>query len=171
MTYQQAMEHPSIRYATSYTRLAAVMALRPSMNDAAWYRLLGEEWSGCDNICTCIETLIMEFTTSPLPIRNMMTPAERKAYDALPEEITVYRGCGEHNIQGLSWSVRRQIAERFPFLSRYQVQEPLLVTVKVNKADVVAVKLDRDEAELIICPDDVQVYTVEPLPLLHTMSR
>jgi hypothetical protein len=86
-------------------------------------------------------------TEGPLPA--MMTADEQTAYSSLPEEVRVYRGCGPGNIKGASWSLDRSQAERFPRLIRYWSSTPLLVTATVAKANILAVKLGRDEHEVI----------------------
>jgi hypothetical protein len=109
---------------------------------------VGSEWSCCDNIGQ-YRLLLRWLLPEEGPIPELMDPNERAAYDALPDRLTVYRGCGTSNKLGLSWSLDRQIAARFPFLNRYRQADPLLVTGKVHKRHVLAVKLDRDESEVI----------------------
>lgn len=36
-------------------------------------------------------------------------------YDWLPDEFTIYRGCGPLNKGGFSWSLDRDVAAWFPF--------------------------------------------------------
>ncbi len=92
-----------------------------------------------------------------------MEPAEADAYKALPDRWTVFRGCGETNLLGASWSLERETAARFPLLNRYRQARPLLVTATVRKAHVLAVKLDRQEAEIITFR--ARRVAVEPLPI------
>lgn len=50
----------------------------------------------------------------------------------------------------MSWSTDKATAERFPTLTRYrQDGQPLLVTARVAKDRVIALKHDRAEAEII----------------------
>lgn len=44
---------------------------------------------------------------------NLMTPDEQKHHRSLPRVVTVYRGCGKHNEDGLSWSLSKDIARGF----------------------------------------------------------
>ena len=78
-----------------------------------------------------------------------MTAEELAVWNALPDVVNVYRGCGADNIHGACWSLSKEVAAGFAQLNRYQVAEPLLVAATVAKADVLAVKLDREEAEVI----------------------
>jgi hypothetical protein len=79
----------------------------------------------------------------------MMTSEERVAYQLLPDNLTVFRGCGPGNMLGACWSLDRGVAAAFPMLNRYAQAEPLLITASVRRERVLAVKLDRDEAEII----------------------
>ena len=79
-----------------------------------------------------------------------MTAKERKVYAALPDKVTVYRGCYKDNKWGLSWSLDRDVAAKFPRLHRYkQDGQPILVRAIADKAYIAAVKLDREESEII----------------------
>jgi hypothetical protein len=79
-----------------------------------------------------------------------MTTDERAAFDALPETVEVWRGCHEANKWGLSWSLDKEVASRFPTLSRFRGQgQPLLVRAKLRKSKIIAVKLGRDEQEIV----------------------
>jgi hypothetical protein len=72
----------------------------------------------------------------------------------LPARVTIYRGCSPVNATGLSWSLDPAIAAKFPTHARYSPpdgQPPLLVTATVARSRIVAVKLDRDEDEVITC--------------------
>ena len=66
------------------------------------------------------------------------------------DQLTVYRGCYATNKWGFSWSLEREVAARLPFLHRYrQEDQALLVRATVAKRDIVALKHDRQEAEVI----------------------
>jgi hypothetical protein len=148
----------------SYTRFANVIMLWPKMRREHWWTLLGEAWTCCDNISryTC-----SRYGINPLDgaeradLDLMMDAEERRAFAALPEEITVYRGCYKNNKKGLSWTLRREIAERFPTLMRYRQRGlPLLLIGTAHRSRCV-LKLGRNEDE-IICAD-VRVIKVESI--------
>lgn len=48
--------------------------------------------------------------------RKFMTARERKVFDRLPREFTVYRGFQGGNRHGCSWSLSREAAEMFTTL-------------------------------------------------------
>ncbi|MCR5872284.1 MULTISPECIES: hypothetical protein [unclassified Sphingomonas] len=153
MTLAQGREH--VRFANSYNRLGMVIEIAWRMEDGDWMTLLGEEWTTCDNIGLLsddlLDTPFGDTRDEPGLWRNeMMTAEERAAFEALPDQLTVYRGCYRNNKWGLSWSLERDQAERFPFLHRYQQDDQaLLVRATIAKSDMVALKGDRREAEVI----------------------
>lgn len=124
-----------------------------------------ENWSRFDNIASyqCeIEDIFCCFGKGKSTIYLMMNKEERKYYKELPDTVTIYRGCDENNQDGICWSLNRDIAIEFPFLHRYKAENPVLVTATISKNDIVAVKLDRKEYEVIIagCPE---IITLIPL--------
>jgi hypothetical protein len=111
-------------------------------------RLLGEHWSCSDNIREYIPALRKLLGTYG-PLRAMMNSEENAAYDALPDTVTVYRGCDASVLTGASWSLDQNVANSFPFLNRYEVPSPMVVKARVKKNRILALKLGRDESEII----------------------
>lgn len=162
ITYEEAER--MMLMASSYSRLKTVISLLWVMEYREWLKILGVAWSNCDNIAQ-YRRCLKSYIGVAGPIKDMMNDAELAAFDALPETITVYRGCGSHNRAGASWTLDRSVAERFPFYSRYRAKEPLLVTGRVKKMNVLAIKLDRDEFEIItFSARRVKVESLAPPP-------
>jgi len=130
------------------------------MRFSTWLRVLGENWTTCDNISEHLVDLFLQLEgLSGVP--QMMTRAERRRFASLPGVVVIYCGCGEANINGACWSVSKETAERFPFLNRYRTAVPLLVTATVEKQDILALKHDRSEDEIITL--DPNIINVEPI--------
>ena len=139
-----------LSYCDSFSRLPTLLEIAHEMHPREWLKVLGDEWSGCDNIGYHIDDLADQLQFYQYPIREMMDLDEQRKYDELPEIVEIYRGCYSNNKRGMSWSLVRAVAEKFPFLLRYrQPGQPLLVRARVRKSDIVAVKLDRGEMEII----------------------
>ena len=132
----------------SFTRLEALIQLSFKMDRDDWLVALGQNWSCCDNVWR-FRTVLQRLLPPTGPVSGLMTAQEQEAYAALPAILTVYRGCGARNMLGASWSLDKGIAARFPFMNRYRTPHPRLVTATVPKRDVLAVKLDREETEII----------------------
>jgi len=149
-----------LRFCNSYNRLDTLIVLADIfdghlLEPSEWLRLLGEEWSICDNIAqwsfALDDTPFSDLAEYPESWRHcMMTPDELAALNALPPLVTVWRGCYAHNKRGLSWTLDRDVAQRFPLLHRYRhVGQPLLIRAEVARDQILALKLDRNEAEVI----------------------
>jgi hypothetical protein len=132
--------------ADSLTRLPVLLSLVPFCEPGEWYRLLGENWTMCDNIGTHWRQLVALFQFSNMTdIDQMMSDDERSARDELPVSFFAWRGCYAQNRDGLSYSLSRDVAARFPFRHRYRAKgQPLLLKARMRRSQVV-VKLDRHE--------------------------
>ncbi len=97
----------------------------------------------------------------------LMTEEERSFVDALPEKITIYRGCSKKEIKSkklrCSWTLKKSVAEHFAFeyinlaleksidkdKSKYEVIERT-----IDKSEIYAYFEGRDEEEIIYFPQD-----------------
>ena len=132
---------------------------RRHLSNDQLFTILRDEWEWFHNVSENLEELGEVF---PLygPVRAMMTPEENAAYDALPDILTVHRGCDAGRLEGLSWSLNKKVANWFAFYPLTQAEEPTLMTARVEKEFVMAIKLGRGEEEIIT--SYVAVLTVEP---------
>lgn len=140
-----------LRWCNSFERLPEVLAMRRLMSAPDWWRLLGAEWDGFDNVGAHRDRLRGYLAKANASNRRaMMRSQEARALAAMPEMLTVYRGCHDINADGLCWSLSREIAERFPTLNRYRRagDTPLLITGKVPKS-LAVLKLCRKEREIV----------------------
>lgn len=160
--------HEQALHANSYTRIDVVMnAVGIVGFGSDWFRLLGQYWSVCDNLWRSRALLRPILADAPREqLAAMMTSEERAALTALSERITVYRGCYRINRSGLSWTLDRNVAERFPRLMRYSRpgDQPLLLTAVAPRERAV-LKLDRDEAEIIPAIARIRPVAVDLLPI------
>lgn len=156
--YKQAQD--AMTFEDSFSRLPVLLSLHRNhfIDDDTFLRVLGEEWSGFDNIGEYLHEVyvtLSDLCSSPdggaAVMPEMMTPEEQAALYDLPETFTVYRGCYRFNKRGLSWSLKQEVAAEFPTLLRYTHpgEQAILITAKVKKADVIALKMDRGEFEII----------------------
>lgn len=151
----------------SHDRLPNLLKLAPDMTTDDFLIALGKLWIGFDFIGCYRDDLLRTVsaragnvkTTIPL----LMDPEERNAYGALPDRVTIYRGCGPKNEKGFSWTLNRDVAAQFPFLTRYAATRPLLLTAPVEKHRIAALKLGRNEEEAIVFGLTRRSWTEEPL--------
>jgi hypothetical protein len=180
MKYKDA-EHHLYRNHGSFDRLRALIELRPEVQRRTWLRLLGEIWTSVDypsrelmdfagedwwsetGLVSVFEAALWPGSGESRRCDLMMTPAERSAFEALPDPVTVYRGQAAGVLHGLSWSLDRDTAARFPFLPLHAQPKPALLTAKIDRRDIIAFKLDREEQEVIVVPTEVYSITEERL--------
>jgi Mg2+ and Co2+ transporter CorA len=152
VTDQWIWDIPSLQRSNSYTRMQAVIDLYETMRIEEWFRVLGSQWTCCDNIAKHAEWLSEQFHMHPQARLNMMDEDTREAYDRLSDRLTIYRGCYEFNRDGMSWSLSPDIAAGFPAMNRYYHPEEkayLLTLHEVSKSDVVYVG-SRREQEIVL---------------------
>ena len=124
-------------------------------------RLLGHVWTRCDNISECMvdgfnwvfeEATEENMTPGTRHVPLMMTKEERNALAALPQNVTVYRGCGPDNMYGYSWTLDRDVAVQHVYKAFYEQEKPMLLTMTIDRKCIMALKLGRHEEEVIVDP-------------------
>ncbi len=142
----------------SYSRLPFIISLHGRMSPKEWLVLLGEYWSVCDNIGEHIAVLQRLIPQGNVPA--MMKRTERWKLRELPEVVPIFRGA-DHGVNdvGLSWSLNRVVAARFPFLNRYKARRPVLHSGLVERDRITAIKLGRTEDEVIVAQTGAIVLT------------
>jgi len=153
-------------------RIEALLAFEERMTDAEYGQCLRFAWTMNDNVSQYGDIMQRIFApegrTTEMP-RLVMTEAERAVYDGLRDVVEVFRGCGSANRAGWSWTTQHDQANwfacRWMGINREQFSG-LLLTGRCSKKDIIAYLDSRDEAEIVIDPDDVEIMrsvTVEPL--------
>jgi hypothetical protein len=137
-----------VRWHDSYSVMGGVLDLRPRMDYNDWLTVLGEAWTGCDNIRKHSAELRRLLGTAG-PFLPIMNAEEEAVYNALPARVTVYRGCSARYMGGPSWTLDEGVAKKFTVLARYTIPDPVLVTASVRKQNVLAVLLGREEQAVV----------------------
>lgn len=131
----------------------------PKLTYEDWLTLLGNQWIRCDRGISLFQPELQKALPHRGPVRLMMTADENAAYDALPEIVTIFRGCDAKSasLPGICWSLNKDVANLYPFLGRFQAKKPTMLTAYVPKHWVLAVKLERQEEEIITFAADVKM--------------
>ena len=121
--------------------------------------LLGEYWELCDNLFNYRHMAHIAFLTAEKYKDRVMTKEAYDLYQSLPEKVTIYRGMTVKESRqrkysfGISWTLDRKVAEFFAYeyIRNFATQnEPKTVLEAiVDKKDIVAVFLRREESEVI----------------------
>jgi hypothetical protein len=64
-------------------------------------------------------------------------------------------------VRGFSWSLKREVAAKFPFYALYRTEVPMLLTARIPKSRAAALKLDREEHKIVVLgsPEDRLCWT------------
>jgi hypothetical protein len=111
-------------------------------------------WTRCD-APWCWRTYLAEELRSTLQhvaLTDVLGADEREWFTALPDDITIYRGCERGRERGLSWTTDINIASGFAKGKRCINRVPTLMTAIIPKRHVFGVFLERKESELAVDP-------------------
>lgn len=141
--------------ASALYRLAVDRGAEISNED--YWELVGSVWTDSENIWQNEDEWEYLFASQRPGREHMMDEEERAAFAALPDTLTVYRGCHrELNEDGLSWTLDREraawFAKRFANVTE---SDPIVHVGDVRKADVMAHFLGRNESEIVLINPDV----------------
>lgn len=85
--------------------------------------------------------------------RHFMDDSEFEFYQALPEIVTIYRGCGEIEFEsgyhGISWTLDNKIAEFYASYYRNNSPRGGVIRKDVPKKHIIAYLSCRDESEVL----------------------
>jgi hypothetical protein len=145
------------------SRLGALMEFASKMSDEEYWKELGDIWCQIENpsrYLVMLPSLFIPKTRGTSKRHLLMDDQERAAFDSLPAKLTIYRGCAESNSLGYSWSFEREQGEWFARrcgLNTRNKSGALLLIGECQKVDVIAHFTRRNEAEIMINPDDVKI--------------
>jgi hypothetical protein len=140
---------------SSERRARKMLSLVRDQPANVFWRIFLAVWSNCDDTWSLRGPLLerLRSASAEVSATEYLGDADRTAFDSLPAEITIYRGCSKQRINGLSWSTNRVVAQGFARGHReIPVPEPVLVTALAKKEEILAVNNGRRENELICVP-------------------
>ena len=146
-------------------RVAALCDIRINheLTGREFWPVLGSAWVDSNNIWQNPDEWL-ELWSERMPYSySVMDKVDRKAFKALPDEMTVWRGVGNRDaVEGLSWTTDRNMALWFAY--RFMKgRKPHLAQGQVSKRDVLAHFTGRGESEIVVIPEYVVDITVEKL--------
>ncbi len=126
------------------------------MTDAHYWRTLGLvliDQEDCYRQRAAFRRLLVKTHRSKALRPLLMTTGERRTLAAMPDTLTVYRGCQQFNRKGWSWTLSKDKAQWFS--TRCYVGTPQLLTGTVRKSDVLAYLAGRGEEEILVAPEKI----------------
>jgi hypothetical protein len=98
-----------------------------------------------------------------VPLVDVLVGEARRMFDALPEEVQIYRGCEEGRVRGLSWSTDPAVARGFAFGKRCRNSAPTLAEAVIPKGHILGAFASRTEAEIVPDPRRLRRLKVQRL--------
>jgi len=98
------------------------------------------------------------------PAYEFLSKENRRAFDALPESVEVYRGQEADAPVGFSWTTNREKGEWFAQRFAMRHKSPALLSGTVRKRSVWAIELGRGEDEVLCDPRRVSIQLLPPQP-------
>ena len=142
----------------SYNRFSAFYEIKHRLDDKVYWKGLALAYDSSDNLYEYTDE-VKECFTSDRPHREeLMDKKERMYYDRLPEILILHRAMtkkeynnGNH---GVSWTLRKSVAvffkDKYKRNQDTDDKEKTIMKKKVNKSQIIAVFLDRNEFEVIL---------------------
>jgi len=126
-------------------------------DDKVYWSLVGRAWVACDNACQHFYTWALLLLSKRLHREFMMSKDERKTFDALPEKLTIYRGCNRYSKRGFSWTLDKAFAKHFAEKRHFfaipkgvtKRVRPIVIERVINKSDAIAYFNRRKESEIL----------------------
>lgn len=130
------------------------------MDDTDYWSLLAQIYTDSENVDENFETWA-DLLTSSRPGRAAFMHADEQAFlSRLPEEIQVYRGGADESVTDFSWTVDEGVAAWFAqrTVDLAGGSGPgVVLEGRVLKRDVIGFKNNRDEAEIVVAPECVEI--------------
>ena len=143
----------SLLMCDSYSRLDTLLDIYDCYGEDIFIKMFCNWWTSCDTTPLNIEHvtgILGDMDALGTLQRKYAMPENLADYLALPEELTVYRGCYAFNDDGICYTTDKQIAVNFVKHHRYKAEghQPILLTGKVKKEDCLYFN-DREEKEIL----------------------
>lgn len=106
---------------------------------------------------------VLRFHSARMHARLYMCRTEARAFDSLPHEITVYRGCARCCVPGLHWTINRAVANRYPQPSFFEGPKDrhVVVSATIRKPHVFLTRYFGIDDELILDPSQLRAISIE----------
>lgn len=131
--------------------------LSRKMSPKVYWELLGTTYTSSDNLFQYKEK-VRECFAAKHPFKEyLMNDEERAFIEALPDEVTIYRGMTIKELEsgkyGISWTLDKKVAEFFTdtYLRNHATSKEAktIKELQIKKTDIVAYFQDRQESEII----------------------
>jgi len=145
-------------------RLWAFHQIEQELEDREWWSLLGSIWTDSENIWENRDEWLEYLGSERSCHEAMMEDAEREFLAKLPEQIIIYRGYEfQSALESPSWTLDRDRAVWFA--KRLHIPDrggkPHLATAVVMHENVLAYFNGRQEEEIVVLPENLDIIKTE----------
>lgn len=139
------------------TKFQIFLSLKPLLKGKLYWETLREVYTMSDDLFIYRNDLRLAFMSEEENRESLMSKKERTVLNILPDKVKIYRGVTTDEIDskcfGLSWSLKKEVAEFFAFKYRrnYDSSSSLktVIEMEVDKNEIIAYFHDREEEEII----------------------
>ena len=120
------------------------------ISDTQYWKIVGEIWTDTENAHQNINEWAELFGSDRAERNSLMSEEELAELNALPDTLTVYRGCIHGlNEDGISWTTNRERADWFANRFQNPDGEPCVIQQQIAKSEVIAYFTRRGENEVL----------------------
>jgi len=141
-------------------QIMALANIAHELADREYWELLGQVYMESENIFQQKGRIAKLLASQRRHRHCIMSKSEQRVLRAMPEKLTIYRGCknSTNSKQGWSWTLDRGKATLFANrISFSNHRRPLVLTATADKKNVIAYFNGRKEKEILINPKHVTV--------------
>lgn len=148
----------------SYERTEAMVYVMCSTQNATDQMKVFLEWG---NMCDApwrwrsIIADLLRRACSEVSVAEVLPPDARSIYDALPDLVSIWRGCEQGRERGLHWTTDKAVAERFAKGQRCVNRLPTIAQAQIPKQHVFAVFACRNEHEIVLDPRRLRRLSIQ----------
>ncbi len=144
----------------SHSRLMDMIDLLFHEDPDVFFGVFNEVWNSCDNTWRYHDhvLILLESNNVKSHFSNHLDADGEKFFAALPQTITVYRGCSREEKRGISWTTSEKVAASFAVGHRgIPVPHAAVFRATIFKADLLTVIVNRKESEVLVDPCKLQL--------------
>jgi len=142
----------------SEDRAHEMLRLTQIVETEVFWKVFHHCWSSFDDTWALNRALLqsLSFHNAEDPARYHMDRKQATFYNALPDVITVFRGCSKERIRGMSWTTDVAVAEEFARGHRgMSPSNHAVAQARIPKSEIFTVLVHREEREIVLNPSEL----------------
>ena len=141
----------------SFNRFPAFLKINSQLKGENYWYALRNSYVNSDNLYSFSKMIKKCFLKNEPQIESLMLPVEMEYFNNLPNQITIYRGMTEDELNqkafGCSWTLKKEVAEYFAYTYNRNFDtrniNKVVHELTINKNEVIAFFNEREEFEII----------------------